>query len=59
MQPAQDRLAQDLNTMTFHNPALPLVCNVDASYVQDADRSRDALIRQVTGSVKWEHPCEC
>jgi [acyl-carrier-protein] S-malonyltransferase len=27
---------------------------VDALYVEDADRSRDALIRQVTGAVKWD-----
>ena len=27
--------------------------NVDAALVVDAGRSRDALIRQVTGSVKW------
>jgi len=52
MKPAQDRLATDLNALTFNKPAWPLVCNVDASYVEDADRSRDALIRQVTGSVK-------
>ncbi|MGD0179704.1 MAG: malonyl CoA-acyl carrier protein transacylase, partial [Terriglobales bacterium] len=26
----------------------------DAALLEDADRSRDALIRQVTGSVKWE-----
>jgi [acyl-carrier-protein] S-malonyltransferase len=30
------------------------VCNADAALLEDADRSRDALIRQVTGSVKWE-----
>jgi len=54
MKPAQDRLATDLNALTFHKPTWPLICNVDASYVEDADRSRDALIRQVTGSVKWD-----
>ena len=27
---------------------------MDAALIRDADRSRDALIRQVTGSVKWE-----
>src|ERR1051325_260680 len=54
MKPAQDRLASDSNGLTFNKPAWPLVCNVDASVVEDADRSRDALIRQVTGSVKWD-----
>ena len=54
MKPAQDRLAADLNALTFLDPAVPVACNVDAELVEDAARSRDALIRQVTGSVKWE-----
>ena len=33
---------------------IPVACNADAALVQDAARSRDALIRQVTSSVKWE-----
>ncbi|MGD0511861.1 MAG: ACP S-malonyltransferase [Terriglobales bacterium] len=54
MKPAQDRLAADLASITFSKPAVGVVCNVDAALLEDADRSRDALIRQVTGSVKWE-----
>jgi len=54
MKPAQDRLAADLNALTFHTPQIPVACNVDAALLKDADRSRDALVRQVTGSVKWE-----
>jgi [acyl-carrier-protein] S-malonyltransferase len=54
MKPAQERLSADLNALPFHNPAWPLICNVDAAQVEDADASRDALVRQVTGSVKWD-----
>jgi [acyl-carrier-protein] S-malonyltransferase len=54
MKPAQDRLAIDLSSMAFSKPTAGVVCNVDAALLEDADRSRDALIRQVTGSVKWE-----
>jgi [acyl-carrier-protein] S-malonyltransferase len=54
MKPAQDRLAIDLSSMAFSQPTAGVVCNVDAALLEDADRSRDALIRQVTGSVKWE-----
>jgi [acyl-carrier-protein] S-malonyltransferase len=54
MKPAQDRLAADLASITFSKPAVGVVCNVDAALLEDADRSRDALIRQVTGPVKWE-----
>jgi [acyl-carrier-protein] S-malonyltransferase len=54
MKPAQDRLAMDLSSITFAKPAAGVVCNADAELLDDADPSRDALIRQVTGSVKWE-----
>jgi [acyl-carrier-protein] S-malonyltransferase len=53
MKPAQDLLAKDLQALTFRRPGVPVACNVDAALLQDADRSRDALVRQVTGSVKW------
>lgn len=53
MQPAQDRLAIDLKALNFHNPEVPVVCNVDAQFVTTADQSRAALIRQVTGTVQW------
>jgi [acyl-carrier-protein] S-malonyltransferase len=54
MKPAQDRLAKDLQALSFHKPSVRVVCNVDAALLADADRSRDALVRQVTGSVKWD-----
>ena len=54
MQPAQDRLAADLYALPFQNPGTPVVCNVDAKIVATADASRDALVRQVTGSVRWD-----
>ncbi len=54
MQPAQDRLAVDLAALSFQSPSFPVVCNVDAVAITSADAARDALIRQVTGSVKWE-----
>jgi len=54
MKPAQDRLAGDLRALKLQNPAVPVVSNVDAALVSNAESSRDALIRQVTGAVKWE-----
>ncbi|HEX9121569.1 MAG TPA: ACP S-malonyltransferase [Terriglobales bacterium] len=56
MQPAQDRLAPDLQALAFHSMRVPVVTNVDAEVVSDPDQARDALIRQVTGAVQWE-PC--
>ena len=53
MQPAQDRLATDLKALHLHDPEIPVMCNVDATLVTKADVARDALVRQVTGAVRW------
>jgi len=54
MQPAQDRLAQDLKALSWHDPSCPVVCNVDAAPITSGEAARDALIRQVTGAVRWD-----
>jgi [acyl-carrier-protein] S-malonyltransferase len=56
MKPAQDRLENDLNTLKMQKPVYPVACNVEADLVTDDLRARDTLLRQVTGSVKWD-PC--
>jgi [acyl-carrier-protein] S-malonyltransferase len=53
MQPAQDRLAELLRTLTFSDAKIPVMVNVDATFVTEAGALRDALIRQVTGTVRW------
>jgi len=53
MKPAQDRLANDLQGLNFQRPCVAVVSNIDAALLEDGDASRDALVRQVTGSVKW------
>ena len=53
MQPAQDRLATDLESIPFADPAVPVACNVDARLLTRGPESRDALIRQVTAPVRW------
>ena len=35
-------------------PVYPVACNVDADMVSDDNRALHTLVRQVTGSVKWE-----
>ena len=54
MKPAQDRLEADLNAIKMQKPVYPVACNVDAELVTDDLRARDTLVRQVTGSVKWD-----
>ncbi|MGC2546129.1 MAG: ACP S-malonyltransferase [Silvibacterium sp.] len=53
MQPAQDRLAELLRGLTFADARVPVTVNVDAALVGGADALRDALVRQVTGPVRW------
>jgi len=53
MQPAQDRLGALLNELSFHDATVPVLVNVDAAFATGGDALRDALIRQVTGTVRW------
>lgn len=53
MQPAQDRLASDLEGLMFNDPSVPVVANVDARAITRGPDARDCLIRQVTGPVRW------
>src|SRR5579862_8831675 len=53
MQPAQDRLAVLLKELEFRSTETSVVVNVDAAFVNWGEQLRDALIRQVTGSVRW------
>jgi [acyl-carrier-protein] S-malonyltransferase len=53
MQPAQDALAKDLESIAFNDPIVPIAANVDARLVTRGPDSRDCLIRQVTGPVRW------
>ena len=53
MQPAQDELAKTLESIPFADPAYPVAANVDARFLSRGSEIRDALIRQVTGAVRW------
>jgi [acyl-carrier-protein] S-malonyltransferase len=53
MQPAQERLAQDLEALSFQDLAVPIITNVDVAEVVRAADARDSLVRQVTAPVRW------
>lgn len=53
MQPAADEMAEALADVAVAPPALPLVANVTAAAVSDAETIRGLLVRQVTGMVRW------
>ncbi len=58
MQPAQDRLAKDLEGIEFSDLRVPLVTNVDAVVVRKGIDARDALVRQVSSPVRWRETIE-
>lgn len=53
MQPAAHVMAEALAAVNIENPVVPVVVNVRAEAVMEADRIRDLLVAQVTGSVRW------
>ncbi|MGQ2975896.1 MAG: ACP S-malonyltransferase [Sphingopyxis sp.] len=53
MQPAADAMAEALGANPPAAPLVPVVANVTASPVSDANTIRDLLVQQVTGRVRW------
>jgi [acyl-carrier-protein] S-malonyltransferase len=53
MQPAADAMREALGNVTVNVPAVPVVANVEAAPITDPAAIRDALVRQVTGTVRW------
>lgn len=54
MKPAEDRLAPELRALPVHDPAFPVVANVDALSKKTATDSIEALVKQVSSPVRWE-----
>ena len=53
MMPAQERLAVDLERVSFANLKVPLVTNVDAVVIRKGSEARESLVRQVSSAVRW------
>src|ERR1039458_88890 len=53
MKPAQEEVARVLAAVPLADPRIPVAANVTGSLVTTVDAVRDALIRQVTGTVRW------
>ena len=54
MLPAQEEVARVLGALALADPRIPVAANVTGGLVTTAAATRDALIRQVTGAVRWE-----
>ena len=53
MQPAADEMQAALAETEISAPVVPVIANVVAEAVSDADAIRDLLTQQITGSVRW------
>ncbi|MEE1611019.1 ACP S-malonyltransferase [Microvirga sp. CF3016] len=53
MQPAADAMREALGRVTVNAPVVLVVANVEAAAITDPAAIRDALVRQVTGTVRW------
>jgi len=53
MAPAADAFSAMLNDVPLAVPRVPVVQNVTATPTTNPDAIRDALARQITGSVRW------
>jgi len=58
MKSAYEKLAAVLEETPVGIPRFPVICNVDALPVTDAERIRETLREQVTGTVRWTESIE-
>jgi [acyl-carrier-protein] S-malonyltransferase len=53
MMPAQEKLAQDLQSISYGEFQFPIVQNIDAETNNDSAKVCDALTKQVSNPVRW------
>ncbi|MDM9629210.1 ACP S-malonyltransferase [Rhizobium sp. S152] len=58
MAPAADAMREALAGVTKKNPVVPVIANVRAAPVTDADEIAALLVEQVTGQVRWRETVE-
>ncbi len=58
MKSAYEKLAVVLEETPVGIPRFPVICNIDALPVTDAERIRETLREQVTGTVRWTETIE-
>jgi len=58
MAPAADAMREALAKVGKNSPVVPVIANVLAAPVSDANEIADLLVRQVTGQVRWRETVE-
>lgn len=59
MQPAAERLAEDLQQITFKAPSVPVVQNINGRVARNVDDIRDNLLKQLYMPVQWVDTIGC
>ncbi|WP_018249678.1 ACP S-malonyltransferase [Orenia marismortui] len=54
MKSAGDKLAKELEEVNFNDAKIPVVTNINAKFTTQAEEFSNALIKQISGSVRWE-----
>jgi [acyl-carrier-protein] S-malonyltransferase len=58
MQPAADGLKKAISELNFHEPLVPVVANVTAQVLVDAQAIKGELVDQVIHCVRWQQSVE-
>lgn len=58
LETAGEKLAAELESVAVRDPKIPYLCNVEADYVRSADRIKELLAKQVSGTVRWREIME-
>ncbi|MCX7781982.1 MAG: ACP S-malonyltransferase, partial [Negativicutes bacterium] len=55
MEPAAEKLAQELDKIAINDAQIPVVANINAGIMTNADEIRKALVKQAASPVLWEN----
>jgi [acyl-carrier-protein] S-malonyltransferase len=58
MKPARDGLAQIIDTITFRDPAIPVIANTTAKPLTSAGQIKTELLDQLCTGVQWQRSVE-
>lgn len=54
MEPVQRQLAEEMETIGFSDPRVPIVANATGQLVRAGEEVRNALVEQIASPVQWE-----
>ncbi len=58
MQPAVDGLSQIIATLNFHDPTVPIIANITAKPLTNAEQVKIELLNQLCNGVQWQRSIE-